>query len=278
MLFAALSVIWGMPYLFIKYAIAEIDSVAIVFLRTFFASLLLLTYGAFRGKIRDTLRYWKPAFWFAVVEMVFAWWFVNEAERHISSGMTGLLIATVPLFSVVIARLRGDVQATAPRRLFGLALGIAGVGMLVGLDTAELHLTPLPVIMILLAAFGYAVGPMLIAGKLDGADSPTVIGLSLGIVALIYLPLVPGRLPTELPSAAALWSMVALVVLCTVAAFIVFFALIAEIGPVRSTLVTYINPAVAVWLGVLFLSEPVTLGLLLGFPLVLSGSYLASRH
>lgn len=277
LLFAALSVIWGMPYLLIKYAIDEINPIAMVFLRTLPAAVILLVVSAFRGKLRSNLKFWKVAAQFAVVEMVFAWWFVAEAERTLSSGLTGLLISTVPLFSVVIARIQGDQTAFAAHRLLGLAVGIIGVALLVGLDTADLQLSPVPVLMILLAAFGYALGPVLVANGMSQADAPTMIGMSMAVVSAIYLPLVPSNLPSVWPSATAIWAMVGLVVLCTVAAFLVFFALIAEIGPVRSTLITYVNPAVALVLGVVLLAEPITLGLVLGFPLVLAGSYLASR-
>ena len=277
-LFASLSVIWGLPYLFIKFAVAELDPAVTVFLRTLPASVLLLAYGAVRGTLRGNLRHWRYAVAFAFVEMVFPWWWVSRAEQEISSGLTGLLLATVPLFGVVIARLRGHRDALSARRLLGMAIGSLGVALLVGVDSAELNVSALPVLMVLGAAFGYALGPAVIS-RLDGvADSATLIGMSLAVVSVVYLPIVLPRWPETMPSAQALWSIVVLTLVCTVAAFLTFFALIAEIGPVRATLVTYLNPAVALLLGLVFAAEPLTLGVALGFPLVLAGSYFATRQ
>ena len=277
-LFASLSVIWGLPYLFIKFAVAELDPAVTVFLRTLPSSALLLAYGAMRGTLRANLRYWKYAVAFAIVEMVFPWWWVSRAEQEISSGLTGLLLATVPIFGVVIARLRGQRDALSARRLVGMVIGSVGVALLVGLDSAALNVTALPVLMVLGAAFGYALGPVVIS-RLDGvADSATLIGMSLAVVSVVYVPIVVPRWPDAMPSAQAVWSLVVLTLVCTVAAFLTFFALIAEIGPVRATLVTYLNPAVALLLGLIFASEPLTLGVALGFPLVLAGSYFATRQ
>lgn len=277
-LFILLSIIWGLPYLFIKFAVAELDPAVTVFLRTLPASIILLSYGALRGKLRSNLRFWKAAVAFAFVEMVFPWWWVSRAEQEISSGLTGLLLATVPLFGVVIARVRGQADALSAHRLFGMAVGSVGVTLLVGLDSAELNVSLWPVLMVLGAAFGYALGPAVISG-LDGlADSATLIGMSLAVVSLVYVPIVIPRWPQTPPSAQAIWSLVVLTLVCTVAAFLTFFALIAEVGPVRATLVTYLNPAVALLLGLLFAAEPLTLGVALGFPLVLAGSYFATRR
>lgn len=275
-LFIALSIIWGLPYLFIKVAVAELDPALTVFARTVPAAAILLAWGAYRGVLRANLRYWRTALGFAVVEMVFPWWFISRAEQEISSGLTGLLLATVPLFGVLIAYFRGE--RTNLQRLLGLGVGIIGVALLVGVDPEAGAIAWLPVGMVLVAAVGYALGPVIINRTLGVADSATVIGMSLAGVSVLYLPVVVPRWPAEVPSPAALGSLAVLTLVCTVAAFLIFFALIDEVGPVRATIVTYINPAVAILLGVLFLGEEVTAGLLLGFPLVLAGSWLASRR
>lgn len=275
-LFVALSIIWGLPYLFIKYAVAELDPAIIVIARTLPSSLILLAWSAYRGKLRENLRYWKVAALFACVEMLFPWWWITAAEREISSGLTGLLLATVPLFGVLIARMRGHATHMNRRQLSGLAVGIVGVGCLVGLNPADLHISTSAVVMVLASAFGYALGPAVVSTALARADSASLIAMSLGIVTLLYIPLAIANAPTEMPSIRALTSIVVLSLVCTVAAFLVFFALIDEVGPIRATLVTYINPAVAVVLGVVLLAEPITAGLLVGFPLVLAGSWLAS--
>lgn len=275
-LFISLSIIWGLPYLFIKVAVAELDPAVTVFARTLPAAAILLAWSAYRGVLRANLKFWPTALGFAVVEMVFPWWLISRAEMEISSGLTGLLLATVPLFGVLIAYFRGD--RSSLRQLAGLGIGIVGVALLVGVDPADGEVLWLPVAMVLISAVGYALGPVVINRTLAVADSATIIGMALAGVSLLYLPVVAPRWPYSVPSAEVIWALVVLTLVCTVAAFLVFFALIDEIGPVRATVVTYVNPAVAIVLGVLFLQEQLTTGILLGFPMVLAGSWLASRH
>jgi drug/metabolite transporter (DMT)-like permease len=209
--------------------------------------------------------------------MLFPWWWITAAERDISSGLTGLLLATVPLFGVLIARLRGQESHVNRSQLMGLLIGIVGVGCLVGLNPEHIHIELTAVLMVLASALGYALGPAVISNSVAQADSASLIAMSLSIVSVLYLPLAIANAPATVPSGRAIASLLVLTLVCTVAAFLVFFALIDEVGPIRATLVTYINPAVALVLGVILLAEPVTLGLIIGFPLVLLGSWLASR-
>lgn len=274
-LFIALSVIWGLPYLFIKLAVAELDPAVTVFARTLPSAFLLLGYSVFRGQLRGSLKYWKIALGFAIVEMVFPWWFISRAEMEISSGLAGLLLATVPLVGVFIAYTRGEKPTR--RRLAGLAIGLIGVSLLVGDGAAMSESALFAIVLVFLAAIGYAIGPVLISDMPTEADSPTLIGMALAFVTLIYIPIALPRWPDVMPSSTAIFSVIVLALVCTVAAFLVFFALIAEIGPVRSTLITYFNPAVAILLGIIFLDESLTLGIAAGFPLVLAGSWLASH-
>jgi drug/metabolite transporter (DMT)-like permease len=275
-LFVALSIIWGLPYLFIKIAVEELDPVITVFARTLPSAILLLLWSWYRGQLAKNLKYWKFGLVFATVEMVFPWWFISRAEMEISSGLTGLLLATVPLVGVIIAYSRGEKPTT--KRLVGLAVGLVGVSLLVG-DGASMSDSGLLAIgMVLLAAVGYAFGPVIISDTPAEADSATIIAFSLSFVSLIYLPFAIVRWPAEVPSAPVISAVVVLALVCTVAAFLVFFALVAEIGAMRSTLITYFNPAVAIVLGIVFLDEVLTLGIAVGFPLVLAGSWLASNQ
>ncbi len=276
-LFISLSVIWGLPYLFIKYAVAELDPSIVVLSRTLPSAILLLAWTAYKGKLRGSLQYWKVALLFACVEMLFPWWWITAAEREISSGLTGLLLATVPLFGVLIARLRGHDSEVNRSQLSGLFIGIVGVACLVGLNPEHIEISLVAVVMVLASAFGYALGPAVISSTLNKADAASLIAMSLSIVSVLYIPLAIANWPAEIPSGRALSSIAVLSLVCTVAAFLVFFALIDEVGPIRATLVTYINPAVALVLGVILLDEPITVGLMIGFPLVLFGSWLASR-
>ena len=277
-LFIALSLIWGLPYLFIRIAIDDLDPTVVIFTRSLPAAVILLLWSWKRGVLKANLKYWKTAALFAAVEMVVPWWLITAAEQNISSGLTGMLLATVPLYGVLISRIRGDESALSLKRLGGLLLGIVGVASLVGLNPAESKVALVPVLMVLVAAIGYAMGPAVVKNSLSHADDATVIALSLTFVSIIYAPLAYFYWPTQVVAGSAWGSVAVLALVCTTAAFLVFFALINEVGPVRATLVTYINPAVAVILGIVFLNEPITTGLLIGFPLVLAGSWIASKH
>ncbi|MEN9923124.1 MAG: hypothetical protein RIS09_638, partial [Actinomycetota bacterium] len=254
----------------------DLNPAFIVFARSAPAAILLLVYSAIRGKLRSNLKFYKTAIGFAFVEMIFPWWFINLAEQDISSSLAGLLLATVPIFGVLIARFRGDRNAFHQRRIVGMLIGTLGVVILVGLDSITHGISILAVVIVLLAAFGYALGPVIVNKTLGESDSPTVIGMSLLIVSLVYTPFLPFIAPTEVPSTTSIAAVVTLSIVCTVIAFLLFFALIDEIGPVRVTLITYLNPAVALILGVVFLSEPITIGLAIGFPMVIIGSWFAS--
>ncbi len=277
-LFAALSIIWGTPYLFIKYALEDFNPVFIVFARTAPTAVLLLLLVWQQGKLKHNWKYWKYCALFAVIEMVFPWYFVTAAEQSVSSSLAGLMLAVVPIFAVITSKIRGEDNAFNIRRIAGIAIGIAGVFALVGVDSLSGEINIIAILMLMGAALGYATAPVLISTKLKDADSTSVIAISSLFVTLIYLPFIPSHLPTHTPSSSAIWAIIALAAVSTIAGFAVFFALIAEIGPMKATLITYINPAVAILLGVIFLGEQLTLGILIGFPLVLGGSWLASKH
>jgi drug/metabolite transporter (DMT)-like permease len=231
-----------------------------------------------QGKLKENWKFWKYCTLFAVIEMVFPWYFVTAAEQSVSSSLAGLMLAVVPIFAVITSRIRGEDNAFNFRRLAGIAIGITGVFALVGVDSLNSDINMIAILMLIGAALGYATAPVLISTKLKDADSTSVIAISSLAVTLIYLPFVPSHLPAHQPSASAISAVITLAVVSTIIGFAVFFALIAEVGPMKATLITYINPAVAILLGVVFLGEELTLGLLIGFPLVLGGSWLASKH
>jgi drug/metabolite transporter (DMT)-like permease len=273
-LFAALGVIWGLPYLLIKIAVADISPAALVFLRTALGALLLAPLAFGRGEVRAILPHWRPIVAFTVAEMAVPWVLLSDAERHISSGLTGLLIAAVPLVGAVLAAVSGH-ERIAGRRLAGLLVGFAGVVVLLGLDTT--HDSALALVQMAIVVLGYAAGALLISRWLTGLPSLAVVTTSLALCAIAYAPFALPGLAGGLPPARALAAVAALGVVCTAVAFVVFFRLIAEVGAVRATVVTYVNPAVAVALGVLVLGEPVTVGTVTGFALILAGSLLATR-
>jgi drug/metabolite transporter (DMT)-like permease len=281
LLFLSVGVIWGTPYFFIAIAIEHFHTASVVFLRVFLGAVVLLPIAIKKGMLRKTLKAWPWVLAFAVLEMVGPWWLITEAEREISSSLAGLLVTTVPFVAAFLVGLLGDKSAWHPKTVLGLIVGFAGVVSLVGIDVLQGSLILTPVLMVLASAVGYAVAPI-VANKTPG-DVPTlgVIAVSLTMVTAIYAPFAAFTLPADvmaMPSVGAWASIAVLGFFCSALAFVIFFDLIREIGPARASLITYVNLAVAMVLGVVFLAEPLTLGMLVGFPLVVLGSYLASRQ
>ena len=280
LLFAAMGVIWGTPYLFIRVAAKHLSPPVVVFGRTSLAAIALIVIAMKANAIRPALERWKWVLVFAGIEMALPWLLLTNAEKKLPSGLTGLLVAGVPLVGMFIAFVLGDHHAIRPVRLLGLAVGIGGVAMLVGGDLGgdEGGIPWWSVVQVLLVCVCYATGPFVVERRLQDIPSIGVVALALGAVAVVMA--IPAGLtwPDASVPASAWWSIVALAVLCTGIAFVVFFALIREIGPARSTLITFVNPAVAIVLGAIFLDEAITGATIAGFVLVMLGCWLATRQ
>jgi drug/metabolite transporter (DMT)-like permease len=276
LLFGAMCVIWGIPYLFIKIAIRDLSPATLVFARTTIAALLLLPLAGLRGDLRPLLVRWLPVLIFAGVEIALPWWLLAKAEETLSSSLTALLIAAVPLIGAVLARTTGKRERFGGRALAGFGLGMAGVAALVGFNTAGS--SPVAIAEVGLVALCYAVGPAILDRHLSDLPSIGVIAASLGVCALAYAPIAATELPSAPPSAEVISAVIVLAVVCTALAFILFFELIAEVGPVRATVITYVNPAVAAVAGVAFLGETFTAGMGAGFALIIVGSFLATHQ
>jgi drug/metabolite transporter (DMT)-like permease len=247
-----------------------------VFLRTGVAALILLPLVLSRGGLRPIGNRWPALIVFAGVEIAGPWFLLSSAEQHITSALAGLLISAVPLVGVVIATGLGNREHLGMASLSGLLLGLVGVALIVGFDLRASGAVAL--VEIALVVVGYALGPVVLTRYLNGVPAVTVTGTSLAVCALAYAPVAALQWPHSTPHVSVLGSVAVLAVVCTAIAFLLFFALIAEIGPVRATVITYINPAVAAVLGVAVLHENLTLGMGLGFVLVLAGSTLATRR
>ena len=279
-LFILAGVAWGVPYLFIKLAGAEFSNASIIFSRVLVGALVLVPLALYRKTLMAAVREWRWVLVFAALEMIGPWWLITEAERHIDSGLAGLLVATVPFFSLPIAYFLGDKSVVHPKTLFGVGIGFTGLILLVGIDSFSGHIDPLYVGFMVLSAIGYAVAPAVAAHKISHVPSEGMIGLSMAIVAVAYAVPAAFTLPADIakaPSLGAWASLLGLGVVCSAIAFVVFFALIKEIGSARATLITYPNTAVAILLGILVADEKFTLGMGIGLPLVAVGSYFASR-
>lgn len=274
-LFSSLCVIWGIPYLLIRVAVRELSPAFLVFARTGVGALMLLPLAARRGELRVLLPRWRPILLFTIVEIGVPWLLLSRAEERLSSSLTGLLIAAVPLVAAGASALTGSTHRLERRSWVGLLVGLLGVGALVGLDFGRVGLVPLIEIMVVVV--GYTSGPIVLSRSLSDLPPLGVIAGSLTVAALAYAPVAATQVPSRLHIDVIL-SIAGLGILCTALAFLIFFALIAEIGPVRATVITYVNPAVAAILGVALLGERFTAGMGVGFALVLMGSVLATRR
>jgi drug/metabolite transporter (DMT)-like permease len=270
-----MSVIWGIPYFFIRIAVEEITPATLVFGRTAIAAAILLPIALLRVDLRLVLRRWRWVVAFAAVEIAGPWVLLGSAEQHISSSLAGLLVAGVPLVGSAIALGTGGADRLGRTALLGLLVGLVGVVAIVGGDFVASDATAL--LSVGVVVIGYAIGPAILSRRLAGLPSVGVMALSLTLCALVYAPIAAVQWPSVMPSTNVLASVATLAIVCTAAAFLLFAALIAEIGPVRATVITYVNPAVAAVLGVLVLQETFTVGMAIGFVLVILGSTLATR-
>ena len=276
-LFLLTGFLWGIPYLLMKVAVKDLSPVVIVFSRVFIGSLILIPLAIRHKTIRAGFANIKYIFPYAIAEMVGPWILITTAEKHISSGLAGLLIATVPIWSTIQSSYPGDKTVGHHKRLFGLLLGFVGIVLVVGIESISGKQNPVAIAMMIIAAIGYSWATIMVNRNIPHVDGIAINGIAMGITSIIYLPLMLTNLPSQMPQASVLWSVVLLGLFPTALAFILFFQLMPEIGPARASLVTYLNTAFAVVLGVVLLGEPLTLGIEIGLPLVLIGSYFASR-
>lgn len=276
LLFAAIGIIWGVPYLLIKISVGGLSPQTIVFARSAIAAVVLLPIVIARGELLPVLRRWPVLLAYTAAEILVPWFFLGTAEERLPSSTSGLLLAAVPLVSVGVSFLFGRGARLAWFNWLGIAIGMLGVAAIVGLDVAGSDLIGVLEIAVVV---GYALGPAIISRWMGELPGLGVTAGSLGLAAVVYLPIVllTGAWPTAWPSTPVVVSVLGLALLCSALGFTVFFALINEVGPVGATATTYINPAIAILAGVLVLGELVTVWTGIGFVLVLLGAYLVTR-
>jgi drug/metabolite transporter (DMT)-like permease len=269
-----MSVVWGVSYLFIKVAVTGVSVPVLVFARTAIGAAVLLPLAVRERAFASVRAHWKPLVAFATLEMVVPWWLLSDAERTISSGLAGLLIAASPIITVLVARIAGDNERMSAGRLAGLGLGFAG---LVVLAAPSLRGgSGYAILEVLVTAVCYATAPVIAARKLGGVPPMSMTAACLSFASVLYV--VPAGLawPSALPAPKVLAALGGLAIVCTAVAFIAFLALIREVGSSRALVFTYVNPAVAVTAGVLLLGEPLTPEIVVAFVLILAGSVLAT--
>lgn len=279
-LFILVGFLWGIPYLFIKVAVDPDNGftpATVVFLRTAIGAAILIPLALRGGQLQSAIKGFKYVALYALIEMIGPWILIGTAEQKISSGLTGLLVASVPIWATIFASMQGDKTVWHHKRLFGIVLGFIGLIAVVGVESIKGSADPLSIAMVLVASIGYSYAVMMVQKALPGVSGIAINALAMLFTAIFYLPWAIVQWPTQQISDGAIRAVVGLGILSTGAAFAAFFTLTAIIGVARGSLVTYLNTACAVVLGVIILNEPLTVGIVLGLPLVLIGSYFASR-
>lgn len=276
-LFALVGALWGVPYLFMKVAVEELSTPLIVFARVLIGALVLIPLAFYKKTLAPALKYWKYILLYAVLEMVIPWSLITSSQRDLSSGVVALLVATVPIWATFFAHYSGDTTAAHRTRIFGIAIGLLGIALIVGIESLNDVANIFALFSVLVAAFSYAWAVNMITSKAPDASGVAINGIAMAISTAIFAPFALTNLPKSTPSSDAILATIGLGVLCTAIAFWIFFKVLDEIGPARASLVVYPNTAIAVVLGIILLDEKLTLAIAIGLPLVLVGSYFASR-
>jgi drug/metabolite transporter (DMT)-like permease len=275
--FAALCVIWGLPYFFIKLALTEVAPVGVAWARIALGAAVLLPVAWKRGSLPAVSLHKRWVCAFAFAELIGPFFLISLGERWVSSSLAGILIATVPLMVIVLAPLFGVREPLGGRRLSGLIIGFVGVITLLGLDVVHGLLGWAGVACVVIATLGYATGSLIVQRHLSGVDELGAVAASLAVATVVLLPAAAWSAPAGTPSPLVLTSLVVLGVVCTALALWLYFFLIAHVGAARAAVITYVNPAVAALLGVLVLHESFGPGSVLGLALILLGSWLATH-
>ena len=277
--FAGMCLVWGIPYMFIKVAVeGGIAPVVVAWGRVTIAALLLVPIAARAGAIGPLLSRWRALLAFAVIEIVVPFPLLAAGEQRIASSLAAILIATVPLLIAVGSFFFDPAERVGRGQAVGLLVGFLGVVLLLGIEVAGRPEELVGAAMTFGTAVGYASGPIVVRRYL--ADLPPLgpAAAAMATSALLLTPAALFSLPSGATPPTAFAAVVVLGVVCSAVAFLLFFFMIAEVGPARASVMTYIHPVVALALGVLFLGEGVratTLGALL---LILTGSFLATRR
>jgi drug/metabolite transporter (DMT)-like permease len=260
-----------------KVAVEDFPPAAVVAGRTLIGALVLIPIAIYRKKFKGAVLGFKFVAFYALLEMIGPWILISTAQQKINSGLAGLLVSTVPIFATIIISLRGDHSVWQFRRIIGIVVGFLGLILVVGIESLTGSADLLSIVMVLIASVSYAYAVIMILANLPLVDGIAINGLAMALTTLFWGPIAIAQWPSSISVNSAL-SLIALGVLSTAFAFVLFFKLMEDIGPARGSLVTYLNTAVAVVLGVVILKEPLTAGIIIGLPLVLIGSYLASRQ
>ena len=272
-------ILWGVPYLLIRVAVApgQFTPAFVVFSRVAIGAALLIPYATKRGVLTPAFKELKWIALYGLIEMVGPWGFISQGETKVNSGLAALLIATVAIWATLLNGALGDKTVWHSTRLIGLAVGFFGICLVVGIESLHGKVNATAIVLLILAAIGYAVAPTLVRQKIPQIDGAAVNGLAMLFTTIVYLPFAIAQWPHHHVRVNSIYSLIALGIFPTAICFVIFFKVLADIGSARASLVAYVNTGVAVLLGVIVLHEKLTTGILVGLPLIMIGSYLASR-
>jgi drug/metabolite transporter (DMT)-like permease len=275
--FAAMAALWGIPYLFIKLAIDDgMPPVFLAWARIVLAAAVLLVLARRARVLGPVAGAWRWILVFAVIEISLPFPLIAIGEQHVDSSLAAIVIAASPLILAVMAWAVAPEERVTRGRAAGLLVGFAGVVTLMGLDLTGSTEELLGALAILGAAAGYAAGPMILRLRLGGVDARASMGVSLAVAAVLLTPWALADWPDRAPTATSWVAVVVLGLLCTALAFVVYSFLIAEAGPGRAIVITYVAPVVALALGIVVLDERPGLGAIAGLALILAGCWLAT--
>lgn len=276
-LFTLSSVIWGIPYLFIKVAVdAGLAPAFVAWSRIALAAVLLVPLAWRRGALRGLSGRAGAIVAYAACEVAVPFVLIAIGERYITSSLTAILVATMPLLVALLSMRFSPADRPTGLRLLGLVIGLGGVVALLGVDVGGRPAELLGAALVLVATLGYAAAPIIVSRRLADLDPLGPVAASLVVATVALLPAGLATLPRGMPGPAALWSILVLGVVCTALGLIVFFQLIAEAGPSRASVITYVNPLVAVVIGMLVLGEHIGAISVAGLVLILGGSWLST--
>lgn len=271
--------LWGVPYLLIRVAVApgQFTPAFVVFSRVAIGAALLIPYAMKRKTLKPALAELKWIIAYGLIEMVGPWGFISQGETKLNSGLAALLIATVAIWATLLNGALGDKTVWHSSRLWGLVIGFIGICLVVGIESLQGKVDAFAIMLLILAAIGYAIAPSLVRHKIPHLDGAAVNGLAMLVTTLAYLPFAIAQFPHHHVRPNSIYSLIGLGIFPTAICFVIFFKVLADIGPARASLVAYVNTGVAVLLGVIVLHEKLTTGIIIGLPMVMIGSYYASR-
>jgi len=273
-----LAALWGSSYMFIKIGLEDLSPAGVVFVRTALGALALLPFALRRGAFRGVRPLLPLLVVLAAIQVAGPFLLISAGEQHISSGLAGILVASAPIFTALLAPLLDSSERSSGTALAGIVIGMVGVGLIFGFDLGDASSAIGGGLMVLAASVGYAIGGFMVKRSFSALDAIGVVTATMSLSALLSLPIAAATAPAEVPGGGTIAAMLALGVGGTGIAFAIFYTLIAELGPAKASRVAYLAPGFAVVYGVTLRGEELSAATVAGLVLIVGGSWLAGRR